>query len=356
MADERLYRTETVLRRTLSVSYPAGDGRIVLRTERDWDRDVEPVSVSEDGERWRFELEADQPFLYYKPCLVRGGTVHWSVGANKLLLMGLDDAHASYPYFFGTTHGRFSRLVELESEILDRPHRARVHVPPGYDENTTATYPVVFMQDGQNLFFPEEAFQGRDWQVDETSATLAAMNAVEGTVFVGLYSGDRMKEYTQPGYVDYGRSLVEEVVPAAQRLLRLKDDRRWRSVWGSSLGGVVSFYCVWEHPEAFGSAFCMSSTFSHRDNLLERVLAEPARDVAFYLDSGWPGDNYEVTMAMAMALLSRGWVYGRNLWHLCFPLAAHDESAWGVRLHLPLQLLNGAVARVSRMRQPVLEA
>jgi predicted alpha/beta superfamily hydrolase len=175
-------------------------------------------------------------------------------------------------------------------------------------------------------------------------------------IFVGLYSDDRMKEYTKPGYEAYGRSLVEEVVPEAQRLLRLTDHRRWRSVWGSSLGGVVSFYCAWQHPDVFGTAVCMSSTFSHRDDLLERVLSEPPRDVGFYLDSGWPGDNYEVTMAMAVALLSRGWVYGRNLFHLCFPLAEHDETAWGVRLHLPMQLLNGAVARASRARHPVLRA
>ena len=64
--------------------------------------------------------------------------------------------------------------------------------------------------------------------------------------------------------------------------------------------------------------------------------------------------NYEVTMAMAVALVSRGCVYGRNLFHLCFPLATHDETAWGVRLHLPLQLYNGAVAWVSRARLPAL--
>jgi predicted alpha/beta superfamily hydrolase len=354
MASERIYRTETVLRRTLEVSYPADDGRLVLRTEQDWDRDVEPVAVSDDRTVWTFALEADQPFLYFKPVLVRGGERRWSVGANKLLLMAGEDAHVSYPYFFGDGQGRFSRLVELESKILDRVHRARVHVPPGYDENTTATYPVIFMQDGQNLFFPDEAFMGREWKVDETSHTLSAMNAVEGAVFVGVYSGDRMKEYTRPGYEAYARSLVEEVVPEAERVLRLKEHRRWRSVWGSSLGGVVSFYCAWEHPGVFGSAVCMSSTFSHRDNLLDRVLSEPPRDVGFYLDSGWPGDNYEVTVAMAMALVSRGWTYGRNLFHLSFPNAEHDEAAWGVRLHLPLQLLNGIVARAARTRNPVL--
>ena len=81
---------------------------------------------------------------------------------------------------------------------------------------------------------------------------------------------------------------------------------------------------------------------------------EPRRDVAFYLDCGWPGDNYEVTMAMAMALVSRGWKYGHNLLHLVFPHAIHNEAAWGMRLHLPMQFLNGAVARAARMGAPIL--
>jgi len=61
-----------------------------------------------------------------------------------------------------------------------------------------------------------------------------------------------------------------------------------------------------------------------------------------------------VTMGMAMALVSRGWTYGRNLVHLCFPMATHDETSWGMRLHLPLQFLNGAVAKASREGLPVL--
>jgi hypothetical protein len=56
---------------------------------------------------------------------------------------------------------------------------------------------------------------------------------------------------------------------------------------------------------------------------------------------------------MAMALISRGWRYGHNLLHLCFPHAEHDEKAWGLRLHLPLQFINGAVARASRGRAGV---
>ena len=85
------------------------------------------------------------------------------------------------------------------------------------------------------------------------------------------------------------------------------------------------------------------------------MLSEPKRQVGFYLDSGWPGDNYEVTIAMALALVSRGWRYGRDLLYLCFPHAAHDEKAWGMRLHLPMQLLTGIVARASHSADPLLQ-
>ena len=354
MATERLYKTGTTLERTLRVAYPAGRGRLVLRTELDWETDIEPDTVSDDGNTSIFTVRADQPFVYFKACLLAGQAHRWSVGPNNLLLMGGDDHRVSYPFFLGSENGRFSPLVEFPSAILGRDHRLRVHLPPGYDENTLATYPVAFMQDGQNLFFPDEAFLGRDWEVGGTSQTLRAMNAVEDLVIVGIHSGDRMADYTSPGYEAYARSLAEEIVPEAERRLRIGTERRHRSVWGSSLGGVVSFYSVWQHPDVFGVGVCMSSTFSHRDNLLERVLREPARDVAFYLDSGWPGDNYETTMAMAMALVSRGWRYGVDLLHLSFPRAEHDETAWGLRLHLPMQFLNGAVARSCRAGMPVL--
>ncbi len=351
----RLYRTERALTRTLRVAYPAGRGDMVLRTEQDWDRNLEPIAVSGDGAISTFQLEVDQPFLYFKPCLVAGKTTNWALGPNKLAIMTEPDSRVVYPYFFSPEVGRFSERVTFPSAILGRDHQLRGYLPPGYDENTLSEFPVVYMQDGQNLFFPEEAFLGQDWKVDQTGSVLRAMNAVEDFIILGIHSADRMAEYTKPGYESYARSLVEEIVPEVERRgIRVGRHRRQRSVWGSSLGGVVSFYTVWQHPDVFGSACCMSSTFSHRDDLIDRVFAEPFRDVGFYLDSGWPGDNYEVTVGMAMALISRGWEYGRNLMHLSFPMAEHSEASWGMRLHLPLQFINGAVARAYRVNRPVL--
>ena len=119
---------------------------------------------------------------------------------------------------------------------------------------------------------------------------------------------------------------------------------------GSSLGGVVSFYMAWQFPQVFAAAACLSSTFSHKDDLVERVLTEPKSASKFYLDSGWPGDNFETTLAMAIALQSRGYVYGQDFLHFAFPLQAHEEAAWGSRLHLPLQLFWGKVSAAQRGR------
>ena len=351
----RLYQTQQTLTRTLRVAYPAGRGHLVLRTERDWDRDLEPTEVSKDGNTSTFVLEADQPFLYFKPILKESGRDHWAVGPNKLALLTEKDARISYPYFFDPPTGRFSDLVEFPSKILGRTHKLRGHLPPGYDENHLSQFPTIYMQDGQNLFFPQEAFLGQTWGVGESTETLRAMSAVEDFLILGINSEDRMYEYTKPGYELYARSLVEEIVPEIERRgIRAGRHRRYRTVWGSSLGGVVSFYTAWQHPDVFGSAVCLSSTFSHKDDLMDRVLTEPFRDIGFYLDSGWPGDNYEVTVGMAMALISRGWEYGRNLLHICFPLAEHTESSWGMRLHIPMQFLNGAVSRAHRVNNPVL--
>lgn len=345
-----LYRTGTTLRRRLRVRYPVAEGRIVLRTELDWDRDLEASTVSDGGTTFTFELEARRPFLYFKPCWRVGSETRWSVGSNALVLMTAQGTRDVYPYFSGSEHGTFSPVIEVDSAVLGRKHLLRAYVPPGYHENTLKRYPVLFMQDGKNLFFPEEAFGGRDWDVHGSLQLLDGMNAVDKVVVVGVFSGDRMAEYTKPGYEAYGRSVVEEIVPQAVRRLRLIGGRRETAVMGSSLGGVVSFFMAWQWPEVFGAAACLSSTFSHRDDLVERVLSEPKCPARFYLDSGWPGDNYEVTLAMAIALQSRGYVPGREFVHFAFPLQAHEEAAWGSRLHLPLQLFWGKVSTAVRGR------
>src|SRR5215469_6839829 len=145
--------------RTVRICYPAGTGTLVVRTELDWERDVTPVAVSSDGNTATFEIESQRRFVHFKPCLIKNGSLHWAIGPDNLLMMAGEDARPVYPYFFSDSRGRFSAIVEIDSAILGRYHRLRIYLPPGHDENTTACYSLAYMQDGQNLFFPEEAFR-----------------------------------------------------------------------------------------------------------------------------------------------------------------------------------------------------
>lgn len=338
--------------RTIRVAYPVRQGRIVLRTELNWDRVVEADAVSEDRTLWTFTLRSRRPFLYFKPQLVDAAGARWAGGANLLAVMTEDSGRSVFPYFETEAKGSFHPAFEVESAVLGHELGVRVYLPPGYGENPLKRYPVLYMQDGKNLFFPEEAFLGQEWSVDETLALLDEMSAVERIVVVGLHTTKREKDYTKPGYAKYGRAVTRDVMARIEREFRVLKGNEYTGVMGSSLGGVVSFYLAWAYPERFGFAACLSSTFSHRDDLIDRVLIEPKRAVRFYLDSGWPGDNYEVTLAMALALVRRGYRYGRDLMHFAFPNAKHSEQSWGDRLHLPLQMFTGTVTMSAFERIP----
>ena len=83
---------------------------------------------------------------------------------------------------------------------------------------------------------------------------------------------------------------------------------------------------------------------------MERVMRDPVakrRALKIYLDSGWPEDNYEATLAMAVALAGRGFLFGRDFIHHAFPLEQHGEARWGGRCHLPLQFFAGYPRQLS---------
>ena len=79
-----MYETQALLRRELRVHYPAGRGRVALRSEFDWERDVPPLAVSDDGTMSTFALEARRPFVYFKAVLIGDdGGARWCVGPRR---------------------------------------------------------------------------------------------------------------------------------------------------------------------------------------------------------------------------------------------------------------------------------
>lgn len=317
----------------IHVHYPAAPGTICLRTDADWDADIEATSVSDDGRVHRFDLELDGPTLDYKPML-RDGDARWSCGPDRLATAGAPAPFDCFPYFEPSA-GRLTERERVSSE--EGAWHVRVSLPPGYDENTCHRYPTLFMNDGHNVFLPEESATGQDWDVQGMLARLDEMTSVEQVIVVGVYPADRARDYGSAGAAAYGRFLAGTLVPWIDERFRTLRAREHRAVLGSSLGGVSALRTLLDHPDSFAMAGCMSATFGYDDDLASRVLREPLSDVRIYLDSGWPRDNYKVTRDMRARLLHAGQREGVDLLYLAHPGAAHSESDWAERLHVPLQ-------------------
>lgn len=324
----------------ICVVYPAGP-EIVLRTSLDWQADVEAVSVSDDGTRRTFEVPRQGPheLLYYKPVRCGDGAQTWALGSNYLATTPCE----LYPHFDGGLEGEISdRIVVGGSRVV------RVFTPPGYAENHLKRYPVLYVLDGANVFFPSESFTGQDWSIDETVDKLNAVNLIDKLVVVALYSEPEKREleYTKPGYEAFADELVDEVMPDVDARWRVLPGPKHTGVMGASLGGVAALFLALTRPAHFGMAACMSSTFGWRDDLMARIWSGTLpEDVLLYLDAGFPSDNHQVTREVYDALVTQGLVPGRNALFLGFPGDAHNEASWAHRAHLPIQFFFGRAFR-----------
>jgi len=323
----------------IHVHYPVPEGaKIVLRSDADWDRDVHAESVRDEPGRYAFRLKTEEPFVYFKAALVQGEDVRWSAGPNRLATTGSARIVDLFPMFDPSS----ARIGELERLVDgDREYRFRVFVPAGYDENTLHHYPVLYMNDGPNLFHRHEAAAGTEWGVQDTLHELDEMTSIEQVIVVGIYPRDRMEDYTRKGSEAYIRFLADKLVPHIDASYRTLRGPSHTAIMGSSLGGVSALDAAWSRPDRIGMAACLSASFGYEDDLKRRVLEGERPDVRVYLDSGWPRDNFEVTRDMRARLVRAGLEEGRSLLYFAFPGDRHSESHWGDRCHLPMQFFFG---------------
>src|SRR5215831_5993481 len=92
-----LHETRTV---RIRLHYPKNLDQLVLRTELDWDKDIRPSSIDQNGLFAEFVFETTKPFVYLKPCLKTPSGLLWSKGPNSLVVATRDDIRDGYPTFY----------------------------------------------------------------------------------------------------------------------------------------------------------------------------------------------------------------------------------------------------------------
>src|ERR1700726_3915659 len=158
------------------------------------------------------------------------------------------------------------RLHQFRSRVFRNTRYLRVWLPPGYDDlgNAGRRYPVLYLNDGQNLFESATAFAGIEWQVDETAERLIREGEVPPMLFVGMDNRgkDRIREYMpyrsmHPRVLRvrgryYPDFLFKEVMPFVESNYRVATGPENTGLGGSSLGGLIALYTVVAFPGAVG--------------------------------------------------------------------------------------------------------
>jgi predicted alpha/beta superfamily hydrolase len=218
-----------------------------------------------------------------------------------------------------------------------------VYLPPSYHWSGRR-YPVLYLQDGQNLFDAATAYGGVEWQVDETLEALSR-EGVEAIVVALHHAGnERIAEYNPFPFgkwagrgEQYVAFLAETVKPVIDSSFNTEPGRGHTGIIGSSMGGLISLYAFFRRPDIFGLAGVMSpSLWLANGAIYDYVRQAHFNDGRVYLDHGTRESSAK---QMRDVLRQKGYVMHRNLKYLADKGARHTESAWARRLPDALRFL-----------------
>lgn len=240
---------------------------------------------------------------------------------------------------------------EFPSALLRNRRAIIVWLPRGYWTDPTRRYPVLYLQDGQNVFDARTAAYGVAWDFDAHATRLVRQREVEPVIIVGVYNTPaRMAEYTPPwsdspdaGRLEaYGSFLLEEVKPFIDARYRTLDERT--GIAGSSLGGLSALYLGFRYPRVFTRVGSVSPSLWYGDGAMMRALAmvgELHGPQRLWLCSGTlegrpPGVRSSLSIRnlrrLRALLLKKGYHEGESLFYREVRGGRHDEISWSARV------------------------
>ncbi|MGA9390374.1 MAG: alpha/beta hydrolase-fold protein [Candidatus Sulfotelmatobacter sp.] len=255
------------------------------------------------------------------------------------------------------------RLHEFSSRIFKNTRFLRVWLPPGYDaaENAGRRYPVLYLNDGQNLFESASSFTGVEWGVDETADRLIREGVVPPMIIVGVDNAgkDRLREYmphrsmhpmmlrVQGRY--YPDFLLKEVMPFVEQKYRVATGPENTGLGGSSLGALIALHTAIVRPGTIGRLLLESPSLwaSNRQAIKESRAVRIWPEKIFLAVGTAEAANPERSRTVVddvrelAAILRRAVLSEQRLRMVIAEGAGHTESAWGERFPEALQFLFG---------------
>ena len=235
----------------------------------------------------------------------------------------------------------------------DKTRRAYIYLPDNYFRNPEKRYPVMYMFDGHNVFFDQDATFGKSWNMNKYM-----VESKKELIIVGIecnHEGNkRLIEYAPFTYFnsEHGKIkgkgsvmmnwLVRQLKPYVDKEYRTLPDRKNTVIAGSSMGGLMALYGGTVYNHVFQRSACLSpSLWVSPGQVLEMIArAQIRRDTAIYMDYG---ENemfnhaacQEAMISTAHLLLTKR----VNLAMRIVPGGNHSEASWEKQVPIFMECL-----------------
>jgi predicted alpha/beta superfamily hydrolase len=258
-----------------------------------------------------------------------------------------------------TLTGNIKRHRAFPSKILGNRRDVLVYLPRGYRRFSRRRYPVLYLQDGQNVFDAATSFSGVEWGVDEAAERLIKENLIEPLIVVAVANTgeQRIDEYAPTrGVIDakakrkkrskglarkYGHFLMDELKPYIDRKYRTNPGAEFTGLGGSSLGGLVTFAIGILYPQVFGRLMVMSPSIWWDNFAIYRLVdsIEQKPPLKIWLDTGTAEPGWEQARELLNRLVEKGLKLQKDLQYMEAQGAGHSEAAWAARVEPALRFL-----------------
>ncbi|MEW4924885.1 alpha/beta hydrolase-fold protein [Algibacter sp. 2305UL17-15] len=225
----------------------------------------------------------------------------------------------------------------FEIPQLNRKRRISIYLPPNYS-TSKESYPVLYIQDGQNVFDVSTSYSG-EWEVDETLNKMYDESGF-GLIVVAVDHGGekRLNEYSPWNNDKYGKGegklyldfLVNILKPEIDKRFRTKLDSQNTVVMGSSMGGLFAHYAAIDRPDVFGKAGVFSPSFWYADSVFKLpTVTSNLKDSRFYYVAGEKeGSNVAQLMNKMVGLIKANGFSENRIHNKIVENGTHSESFW----------------------------
>lgn len=232
-------------------------------------------------------------------------------------------------------------VIDEEFEIpqLIKTRRITALLPYNY-QFTEKRYPVLYLQDGQNLFDDFAPFG--NWGIDKKLAVMAEKGMADLIIIaIDHAEAERVEEFTPSHPTKLGtgegekyvRFLSETLKPYVDQHFRTKAERLNTGIGGSSMGGLISIYAGLMFPEVFSRIMLFSPSLWVDPNIYFNLVTflEPINMKIYLYGGGEEGANMIRNIDWFRSTLEgKGMVSEKDFKVSIDPKGKHNEARWGV--------------------------